>query len=77
MTPPSPTTEVSSQLAAVTPSDKENSSSGSTSVGSGSKLDGESEDEMEDLDELTEVAPATCDLCGQAPCDWELFGEEI
>jgi len=31
MTPPSPTTEVSSQLAAVTPSDKENSSSGSTS----------------------------------------------
>jgi hypothetical protein len=48
MTPPSPTTEVSSQLAAVTPSDKENSSSGSTSVGSGSKLDGESEDEMED-----------------------------
>jgi hypothetical protein len=64
-------------LAAVTPSDEESSSSGSTSVGSGSKLDVESAGEMEDEDESTVVAPATCDLCGQAPCDWELFGEEI
>ncbi len=24
-----------------------------------------------------EPAPVTCDVCGQAPCDWELFGKEI
>ena len=68
-------TKVSLQLAAVTPSDEESSSSGSTSVGSGSKVDVRSEDEMEDEDESTVVAPATSDLCGQAPCDW--FGEGI
>jgi len=27
--------------------------------------------------EVVDVVPVTCELCGQAPCDWETFREEI
>ncbi len=37
----------------------------------------QSEAETEEEEELVEPAPVTCNLCGQAPYDWELFGEEI
>ncbi len=38
-----------------------------------------SEVEDEEVDEALEENkdPVICDLCGQAPCDWESFGEEI
>jgi len=38
-----------------------------------------SEVEDEEVDEALEENkdPVICDLCGQAPCDWEPFGEKI
>ena len=48
-----------------------------------SEVDAESEEgsevEDEEVDEALEENkdPVICDLCGQAPCDWESFGEEI
>jgi hypothetical protein len=41
-----------------------------------SDLEAESQDETEEEEELIEE-PASCDLCGQTPCDWETFGEDI
>ena len=41
-------------------------------------IDGaESDVESEKDEEVVDADPVTCDLCGQAPCDWELFGEGI
>jgi hypothetical protein len=48
-----------------------------------SEVDAESEKDSEVEDEEMDEAleenkdPVICDLCGQAPCDWESFGEEI
>jgi hypothetical protein len=41
--------------------------------------DSEVEDEEVEVDEALEVNgdPVACDLFGQAPCDWDSFGEEI
>jgi len=49
--------------------DMEDGSSGQNSVHS-SEMDSEEEPQSEE--ELV-----TCDMCGQGPCDWETFGEEI
>jgi hypothetical protein len=46
-------------------------------------VDAESEESSEVEDEEVDEAlsekedPVVCDLCSQAPCDWETFGEEI
>ena len=45
--------------------------------GSVFEVESKSEAETEHEEELVEPAPVTCDLCGQAPCDREVFGEEI
>jgi hypothetical protein len=38
----------------------------------------EEESEAEDDEELEDKeSPVVCELCGQAPCDWQLFSEEI
>jgi hypothetical protein len=48
-----------------------------------SEVDAESEEssevEDEEVDEALEEKedPVVCNLCSQAPCDWETFGEEI
>ncbi len=67
------------QCAAVTPSDEEDSFHGSSCDESGTMLEtgSESASELEDEEELAEPDVVTCDLCGQAPCDWDTFGEEI
>jgi hypothetical protein len=45
-----------------------------TLVEEGSYSDASEEpEEQEEVD----VVPVTCELCGQAPCDWDTFGEEI
>jgi hypothetical protein len=43
------------------------------------KKEEDSEVEDEEVDEALEVNkdPVACDLCGKAPYDWDLFGEEI
>jgi hypothetical protein len=64
---------------AVTPSDEEDSFHGSSCDESGTMVEtgSESASETEDEEELAEPDVVTCDLCGQAPCDWDTFGEEI
>jgi hypothetical protein len=82
MIPTSSPRELSSRCGVITPTAAEESE---TSIdGSGSETlaysddDTQEEDEEgEEEEELIKPAPATCDLCGQAPCDWELFGEQI
>ena len=73
---------------AVSPSDVEDSSS-TASTGSyidygqvrlyhesreNSEVDAESEEDSGDEEEEEVVV---CEMCGQTPCDWETFGEEI
>jgi hypothetical protein len=31
----------------------------------------------EELEDIAEVEPSPCTLCGQVPCDWDTFGEQI
>jgi hypothetical protein len=78
MIPSSPTSEVTSRCGVITPSDAEESVHNSSVDDSGSETVVYSEAETEEEEEeLVDPAPVTCDLCGQAPCDWELFGEQI
>jgi len=37
----------------------------------------ESNVESEEEDGTVDAYPVPCDLCGQTPCDWDVFGEEI
>ncbi len=37
----------------------------------------DSDVESEEDDDTVEADPVPCDLCGQTPCDWDVFGEEI
>jgi hypothetical protein len=80
MIPTSSPRELSSRCGVITPTATEESE---TSIdGSGSETVAYSDDDTQEEDEegeeeLMKPAPATCDLCGQAPCDWELFGEQI
>jgi hypothetical protein len=84
MIPTSSPRELSSRCGVITPTAIEESE---TSInGSGCEMVAYSDDETQEEDEegeeeeeeeLMKPAPATCDLCSQAPCDWELFGEQI
>jgi hypothetical protein len=44
-----------------------------------SEVDAESEEEDSDVEEEPQSKEelVTCEMCGQGPCDWETFGEEI
>ncbi len=59
---------------------EDNSANGSiesestTLVEEGSHSDVSEESEEQ---EVVDVVPVSCELCGQAPCDWDTFGEEI
>jgi hypothetical protein len=77
MIPQSASNQDTSQCAVVTPSDVDASSTTSSSDGGASVLEAESKSECASDEEELSVEPVLCDLCGQAPCDWELFGEEI
>jgi hypothetical protein len=63
------------QCAAVTPSDEEDSFHGSSCDESSTMLEAGSEfaSETEDKEELAEPDVVTCDLWGQAPCEWDAF----
>jgi hypothetical protein len=37
----------------------------------------DSEVESEEEDGTVEPDPVPCNLCGQTPCDWDVFGEKI
>ena len=43
-----------------------------------SEVDAESEEALEEEEEVEAKAdPIICDLCGQSPCDWNTYGEEL
>jgi len=43
-----------------------------------SEVDAESEEALEEEEEVEAKAdPIICDLCGQSPCDWDTYGEEL
>jgi hypothetical protein len=77
MNPPSATVEINSRCVAVTPNDPEENGNDSYVEDSVTVLEAESELECESGLEEESVEPVTCDLCGQTPCEWEVFGEEI
>jgi hypothetical protein len=56
--------------------DVESTVNGNSMDDSGSVMDVASECESETKPEEVVLEPdlATCDLCGQPPCDWEVFG---
>ncbi len=61
----------------IMPSDAEDSSSKWTSeCDSGTVLEAGSESEAAHEGEV-KLEPVTCELCWQAPHDWDAFGEEI
>jgi hypothetical protein len=49
-------------------------SESTTLVEEGSYSDASEESEDQ---EVVDVVPVTCELCEQAPCDWDTFGEDI
>ena len=43
-----------------------------------SEVDAKSEEALEEEEEVEAKAdPIICDLCGQSPCDWDTYGEEL
>ena len=80
MTTPSSNAEVVSSLGVTTPSEDEDNLEGSISVEDAASLTEVEEDsDCGTVPEEVVVGPdpVTCDLSGQAPCDWDVFGEDI
>jgi hypothetical protein len=72
--------ELSSRCGVITPTTAEESESSVDGSGCEVYSDDETQEEDkegEEEEELMKPAPATCDLCGQAPCDWELWRTDL
>jgi hypothetical protein len=69
-----------SQRGVITPSEDKYNLEGSISVeDAASLMEVEEDSDCETVPEEDVVGPdpVTCYLCGQAPCDWDVFGEDI